>query len=333
MFDQLFKRRATGLQTAPSESGSSLHASLDELISLRLQARQIRFGRYAASANLLAGNHASRFKGRGMDYLESRFYQPGDDIRNMDWRITARTQQPHVKLFQEERERPVIIMTDLNRSMFFASRGQFKSALACRTAALLAWSAVNNGDRIGGLIANSQHIELQPKGGKRGVLAYLQQLATHSQPKHALFEQSDIQPHINESFNRLLRLARPGSLVFILSDFYRLDEHSRQQLSRLKHNAELVLLRLQDPLENTAPPPNRYVVSDGRNQAVLNTRDQTVLHDYGQWFQQRQSLIQDISRQLAIPLLTLSTTDDALSRLQQLFSHFETRQKHWRRHR
>ncbi len=116
---------------------------------MRLSARNIKLDSRLYAIAETAGNRQSRFRGRGIDFQESRNYQPGDDIRTMDWRVTARTGRPHTKVFQEERERPIIIVIDCNPSMFFGTRVAFKAVIAARLAALIAWAAIRNGDRIG----------------------------------------------------------------------------------------------------------------------------------------------------------------------------------------
>jgi len=320
MFDRLFKRRSTGLEQA-SHNGArhAVHASLDELIGLRMLARQLTFSSKIPSSNLMIGNHLSRFKGRGMDYLESRHYQPGDDIRNMDWRVTARTGQPHIKLFQEERQRPVLIMLDLNPGMFFASHGRFKSVIASQATALLAWAAANNGDRVGGLILNQQHIEQPPRGSKNGMLAFLHQIASHSEPVSHVDNTDPALRFIN-GLRRLSRMAKPGSLVFILSDFYHMDEVATQQLMRLKAGSEIVLIRTLDALETHAPPANRYAVTDGTNQAVLNTADKKQAERYTHWFEEHHQQLSRASQQLAIPLVELVTHEHPIQALRKVFS-------------
>ena len=320
MFDRLFKRRSTGLEQA-SHNGAryAVHASLDELLGLRMLARQLTFSSKIPSSNLMIGNHLSRFKGRGMDYLESRDYQPGDDIRNMDWRVTARTGQPHIKLFQEERQRPVLIMLDLNPGMFFASHGRFKSAIASQATALLAWAAAHNGDRVGGLILNQEHIEQPPRGNKNGMLAFLHQIATHSEPvKH--LDNADPALRFSNGLRRLSRMAKPGSLVFIVSDFYHIDDIAIQQLMRLKAGSEIVLIRVLDSLENQAPPANRYAVTDGTSHAVLNTADKKQAERYRQWFDEHHQQLSHVSQQLAIPLVELVTHEHPIQQLRKVFS-------------
>src|SRR4051812_8187740 len=143
---------------------------------MRLRAR--RFARPPARvAGSFAATHASRFRGRGVDYVESRAYQPGDDIRQMDWRLTARSGRPHTKVFQEEREQSVLLLVDCNASMHFGSRVRFKSVQAARTAALVAWAAVHGGDRVGALgFGPGLNAEVKPGGGPRGALQVLRAL-------------------------------------------------------------------------------------------------------------------------------------------------------------
>ena len=130
-------------------------ATLKELIDLQ---RYAQTGPYHPVARALrAGSNVSRLRGRGMDFAEVRNYQAGDEIRHMEWRVTARTGKPHVKLYEEERERPVIILTDFNPSMYFGTRLAFKSVIAARLAAILAWTVVKQGDRVGGFLLSAHH--------------------------------------------------------------------------------------------------------------------------------------------------------------------------------
>ena len=147
--------------------------SPQSLIKLRLHASQTMLNSSIIHAKQ-GGAYLSSFKGRGMEFDESRIYQAGDDIRNMDWRVTARTGEAHTKVFREERERPVLLWLDLNPSMMFATRNRFKSVIATELAALIAWGAAKNNDRLGGLIFSSdEHIEIKPRRGKAAVLDFI----------------------------------------------------------------------------------------------------------------------------------------------------------------
>jgi uncharacterized protein (DUF58 family) len=290
--------------------------SLDELIALRQQARKLNLSRKQAALAQLAGNHASRFRGRGMDYQESRVYQPGDDIRSMDWRVTARTSRPHTKLYQEERERPVVVCVDLNPGMFFASRGALKSVVAARAASLIGWAAAARGDRIGALLFNGDHHELPPRGGKHGVLRLIRQLVAQSDP----LENLKHPPHpqgLNGALARLRRVSRPGSLIFLLSDFYGIDDESGNHLMRLRQHNDVVAIQLVDALELAPPPPAYYGVSDGRQQGILDTRSATARKAYSDFFSQHHQAVRDLMRSRAIHLLQLSTGDDVASTLRR----------------
>ncbi len=309
----IFWRQTHGLAARPERPARpGAQVTLDELIALRLQAGSLRLASHGPARNLLAGAHRSRFRGRGMDYAESRAYQPGDDIRNMDWRITARTGQPHTKLYQEERERPVVVMLDLNPSMFFGTRVAFKSVVAARAAALIGWATVAGGDRIGALLFNGGHHELQPRSGRRGALRLMRALVEATDPDRGLAEP----PHadgLNQALARLRRVARPGSLVFIFSDFYGIDDETGPLLMRLRHHNDLVAVQVRDALEQAPPPPGRYGITDGREQSVLDTRASGQRARYLAWLRQRQERLRETMRDHQVPLLTLATDDDPLT--------------------
>ena len=147
-----------------------VYAELADLIALRYGARNLQIGKRKRALSVLAGPNKSNFRGRGIDFEEVRGYQPGDDIRTIDWRVTARTGSAHTKLFREERERPVLLVVDQRNSMFFGSQHCFKSVLAAQLASLLAWSALNNGDRVGGLVFNdNQHREFRPRRSRNRI--------------------------------------------------------------------------------------------------------------------------------------------------------------------
>jgi len=314
-----FKQRAPVSRSNDSQQHipGVVHVSSDELVQYRLQARDIKLDRRLPARSAITGGHASRFRGRGMDYLESRAYQPGDDVRSMDWRVTARTSHAHVKLYQEERERPVVVMIDLGPGMFFATQGAFKSVIAARAAALIGWAAIQNGDRIGAFLFNGGHHELRPLGGQRGVMRLIRQLVTATEPGAALAgRHSDAQSsHLNEALLRLHRVARPGSLVFILSDFYAIDADTRRHLQRLRQNTDIVACQIVDAVELTPPPPGRYAITDGEETGLLDTHSVTRRRAYANYFSDHHRAVQQLMQQSAVPLQRIATTDDVTQAL------------------
>ncbi len=249
-----------------------------------------------------------------MDFDETRIYQPGDDIRNMDWRVTARTGQPHSKIFKEERERPVFFITDLGASMHFATRGAFKSVIAARATALLAWAAVDHGDRVGGIIfSEKRHVELPPKARQHGVLRLLKTL--EKLDSHSDAESSPPPQRLAQALNRLRRIINPGSLIFILSDFYHFDEECRRHFSYLARHNDIAGILIRDNLEITPPPPGIYNISNGSSISILNTSNKMLQQKYQDFFQKKYERLEKIFRKQRARLIELSTHQDTLDEL------------------
>lgn len=298
----------------------------DDLIGLRTLAEHLRPPRAGAARAALVGGHRSRLRGRGMDYRESRHYQPGDDIRTMDWRVTARAGRAHVKVFDEERERPVVLLVDLGPSMFFASRGVFKSVQAARLAALIGWSAIAHGDRIGALIfsAAGGHQELVPTAGRRGQLRLIRALVAAGDPRtglRAATPEPTLDPApLSVALQRLRRVARPGSLVYLLSDFYGRDSDTARHLARLARHSELVALQLVDALELAPPPPGRYPISNGWLSAMLDTGNRAERARYTAHFAAHHAAVRALAATSAIALLRCATDADPAERLAAAFA-------------
>ena len=304
-------RRRQRTQSLGNAYPGSVHVSSAELVQYRLSARELKLESRLPARSIITGGHASRFRGRGMDYLESRGYQPGDDIRSMDWRVTARSGRAHVKLYQEERERPVVVMLDLGPGMFFATRGAFKSVIAARAAALIGWAAVQNGDRIGALLFNGGHHELRPVGGQRGVLRLIRQLVSATDPEQGMADGvTSTAGHLNDALARLRRVARPGSLVFILSDFFAIDDDTRRHLQRLRQHSDVVACQIVDALETEPLLPGRYAVSDGRRQGVLDVSTAARRRACSDYFARHHQAVATLMQQCAVPLQRIRTTDN-----------------------
>ncbi len=234
-----------------------INLTIEELLPYQSKSSLLNLAPKKALHGHLSGNYLARTKGRGMEFDEVRHYQTGDDIRAIDWRVTARTGTTHTKLFKEEVERPVLIATDLGKSMFFGSKLLFKSVQAAHIAALVAWHAKNRGDRIGGLVFNEiNHQELKPRSRQHGVLHYLHALEDlHNMGlAHWQEDNSSNKQYFIENCNRLRQLARPGSLVYLITDGNNFDEQALLPLSQISQHCELIICQISDPLENQLPP-------------------------------------------------------------------------------
>lgn len=248
-------------------SADGIHVTAAELIALRARCNALRLPMRQPAASALAGAYRSRFRGRGVDFVESRNYQPGDDIRNMDWRVTARTGRAHTKVFQEERERPVLVVLDASPSLYFGTRLRLKSVAAGHLAASVAWSAVRRGDRVGGfLFAPGRHRELRPAGGRRGAMRLIQSLVDWLQP---VMDGTQLTP-LSEALERVRHAARPGSLIVVISDFFSLDDDCNRHLSRLRKHNDVIGCQVLDRSEQQLPE-GRYPISDGHTSSIIDT--------------------------------------------------------------
>ena len=292
---------------------------LKDLIQVRHRIGNLEVNRKTRSHALLAGGERSPFKGRGIDFEESRRYQPGDDVRLMDWRVTARTNEPHLKVFREERERPVFMVVDDRQGMHFGTKVAFKSVVAAHAAALLGWESHARGDRVGGIVfAESDHMELQPKGGRSGILQLLNVLANRSgEPLVKNPEQGSSVSSFRLALNRVLKAARPGSLIFLFSDFREWDQRTKTALLRLGAHHEVVAIFIYDKVEQVAPPPGSYPITDGLAYGVLQTHSSQVVEAYTQAFHTRYEEVRRLCRSRGIGFVPLATHEDIPSQLRK----------------
>jgi uncharacterized protein (DUF58 family) len=303
----------------PDRAESPARASLQELLALRAHTRRESL---PGTAKRIAsgGQRLSMFRGRGMEFEESRLYQPGDDVRHLDWKVTARSGKPHTKLFREERERPVLFWLDLRPGMFFATRGRFKSVQAIRASALLAWRASAHGDRVGGMVfGQGRHHEQRPGQGHRAVLRWLGTAVDAQAWDAAPAEPPD---DLATGLRRLRRMARPGCLVFLISDFRGLDQSCEEELSLLARHCSLVAVSVYDPLERELPPAGRYTVIRGDRTATIDSGDPAVIDRYAERIEKKREQLSILGRRLRMPLIEVSTEDDAIALSQQYLPRF-----------
>lgn len=264
-----------------------------------------------------SGLYLSPQKGRGMVFDETRLYQAGDDVRHIDWRVTARTAKPHSKLFREERETPLLITVDYRTNMRFATRGVFKSVQAAKLAGLLAWSALQRGDRIGGHIFTDQGYQLiKPQSGKAAMLHFFQALVA---PR--LHLAATPQLSLAEHLQRLRRHAHPGTHIGLISDFRGLDRETEHQLTELSRHCSVLLLHVYDPLEAELPKQGEYRFTDGLHDRLINTSNIQTRTQHHLRFQQHQQHLQQLCRKLGMSWLTCRTDASAAAVLRLMRQH------------
>ena len=263
----------------------------------------------------LAGTYLAKSKGRGMEFDEVRHYQSGDDVRTIDWRVTARSGKVHTKLFREEKERPVFILTDLSDSMRFGSTLLFKSVQAAHLAALIAWHVKQRGDKLGGLVFSSnEHIELKPQSRSHGVLRYF----------HALTEIHRQQVGnrgltLDQALSQLRRLVRPGSLVYVLSDFSQFTEDGLRHIRAIRQHNEVTCCPLSDPLELAIPEfsAGLAAVSDGVNTGFVELGDTGLRRQYHSIQQHQLATLKQQISQLGCKWLPITAAEPVLSQLER----------------
>ncbi len=314
---------------ATSHSGTTVQ--VEELIRSRHAIRALSIGAKKGVHSLLAGGERSPFKGRGIDFEEVRRYQPGDDVRHMDWRVTARSGAPHLKIFREERERPVFCVVDYTSSMLFGTKVAFKSVVAAKAASLLAWASQHRGDRIGAVVFSNQgHGERRPRGGKAGVLQVLDLLAKHHQQtqQHEILPKDDGRPAFSSALARVTRTARPGSLIFVISDFRSLDSQAVPYLTRLSGHHDVVNIFVYDPLEQEPPIPGVYRVTNGSEFGVLDSRSMKLANEYRRQFFNRYQSVESLSQQHGMGIFSLGTHESIEETMIQGLRNIGARRRH-----
>jgi len=249
--------------------------SLAELIALRARVVRARLAALPSRA-MRSGQQSSRLYGRGMDYAESRVYQPGDDVRRLDWRLTARSGRLHTKLFQEDREGSLLILLDTHPSMQFGTRLRFKSVQAARAAACAAWYAMRAGERVGVMAFGHADQLLRPQPGSHGALAVCGALADwDAQLSSGKVEPDKVEP-LADALTRMGRLLHGASRVLLISDGFSCDARARQPLLDITRRAGVGVLVVADALELALVPPGRYPLEHAgeRNEVMLQSERQ-----------------------------------------------------------
>lgn len=246
--------------------------ALSELLALRARVGRMTLPVHVSRASR-AGQQSSRLYGRGMDYAESRVYQRGDDVRRLDWRLTARSGKLHTKLFQEEREGRLLILLDTHASMRFGTRTRFKSVQAARAAAWAAWAAVKGAERVGLMGFGTRDELLAPRADARGALAVCGALAAWG----GRSADADEEP-LSAALQRAMRTVHGASRVLLITDGACCDETARRALVELSRRARLGVLAVVDPLEVAPTPEGDYPFEHGGVRAQLHIHGERQRH-------------------------------------------------------
>jgi uncharacterized protein (DUF58 family) len=305
--------------TSTSElSDHGIVTDLARLLAARHWAQGLTLFSRQAARNLLLGNVRSRFRGRGMEFEEVRRYQAGDDIRTIDWKVSARAHGVYTKLFCEERERPCHILVDQRRSLYFGSSIQFKSVLAAELAAGIAWAALKGGDRVGGqVIGENQTIDSRARRSKQAVLGFIHDV--HELNHRLAGEPEPSEANLAISLDECQRITRPGTAIFIISDFHDFDQAAAKSLSNLGKHADLTLLQVSDQLEQQLPSLGSVAISDGRQSSKVNL-SKSLTKAYQQRITNQQQLLISAATKSRALYAGVDTSQTARQALIKLFT-------------
>ncbi|MES2708017.1 MAG: DUF58 domain-containing protein [Verrucomicrobiota bacterium] len=295
-----------------------VYTSLAELTALQFRAKGFSFLPRQPIHSLLSGRHASRLRGRGLNFEEIRRYQPGDDIRQIDWKVTVRTRRTHSRVYTEERERSVLLLVDQRITMFFGSVKNMKSVTAAEAAALAAWRVLAQQDRIGALVFNDSAVtEIRPQRSRTTVMRILQAVVERNR---ALSVEAGISPNagmFNEALRRCGRLAKHDCLICIISDGHGQNEESRQLLTRIAQHNDVLSAFIHDPLEADLPDAGPLVFGDGAGQMEVDTGSRKLRGDFRDDFAQQRAAGRKFLLHRETPVIPLSTAESVSEQLRR----------------
>lgn len=313
---------------SPMSEDPRIYLSLAHLRGLQGAARGLSFLPRQPSASVLNGRHASRLRGRGLNFEEMRDYLPGDDIRSIDWKATARTGSPHVRVFTEERDRPALLVVDQRMSMYFGSQRNLKSVTAAEAAAIAAFRILDAGDRVGGIVFDDTDIqEFVPKRSQRTVYAFLESVVERNQALHADKQVTPEPGGLNRVLQSVRRIAYHDHLVLVFSDFDGIDDTTRRRLSGIATHNDVLLFLVHDPLGWGVHSDERAVVGDGAMQAEIDFGSSTTRDAVSRETAGRLETILQWQTEINLSVLPLSAGEETLPQLRKLLASSAPRRR------
>ncbi len=289
-----------------------------EANELLKKVRKIEIRTKALSHQIFAGEYHSAFKGRGMTFSEVREYQWGDDVRNMEWNVTARMRSPYIKVFEEERELTVVLLIDMSRSGLFGTASRTKRELIAEIAAVLSFSAIINNDKVGAIFfSNKVEKFIPPKKGRSHLLHIIREVLE--------FEPENTGTDISEALRYLTNVIKKKCTAFVLSDMLDVDEQARPRyedaLKVAVNRHDLGVLQIYDPRERALPSVGLVHVKDSETgeSSWINTDSRRVRQSYEKWFADMNSATEKMLRKYQIDSVPISTDEDYAKGLMAFF--------------
>jgi uncharacterized protein (DUF58 family) len=299
-----------------------VYTTLKNLQQLEGVSRRLSLLPRQLARSVLSGRHASRLRGRGLNFEELREYLAGDDIRTIDWKATARKREPHVRVYTEERDRPALVVVDQRQSMFFGTTLCLKSVTAAEAAAITAFMVLRAGDRIGGLVFDdAELVEFRPQRSRRALQSVLKTIAAKNNALRADTLPTPQPMKINKPLEAAARIARHDHLIVIISDFDGIDDNTHRHLSRLSRSNDVILMLVHDPWGMDLPQGVNLVATDGQLQIALDTRDRQTWRSVSEVAKGRLKKVLDWQNDLGLTVFPLSAGVETAGQIQTLLGH------------
>jgi uncharacterized protein (DUF58 family) len=313
----------------PATRTPGVYVELDDLLALEYRGRKVSFLPRQPVHSLLSGRFASRMRGRGLNFEEIRDYRSGDDVRSIDWKVTARLQKPHVRVFNEERDRQALLVVDQRLSMFFGSRRALKSVTAAEAAAIAAWRVLGVGDRVGAVVFNDRDlVEVRARRSRATVLQILTAIVAQNQALGVGRGIAAAPVMLNTALESARRRSPHDVAVIIISDFDGADDATRSMVGAMARHNDVVALLVHDPLQSDLPPSARMTVTDGELQIQLEVGRESVRRSIEQASQERLKTVLAWTRELGVPVLPLSAAEETAPQLRRLLGGLPSRGGH-----
>lgn len=299
----------------PADIGTA-YVDAAHLARLEFSARGLSFLPRQKRRSILAGQHSSRVRGRGLNFEEIRAYQQGDDFRTIDWHVTLRTGEPHVRAYTEERDRPAFFVVDQRMSMFFGSQHALKSVIAAEVAAIGCWMAFRAGDRAGAVvIGDDELVRIKPHRSRSRLHQIFGAIARQNRKLRSDLPAVSSDEQLNRALQEVLRIALHDCLVCVVSDFSGANEQTLRLLREIAAHNDVIGALVFDPLAEKLSPRGRVVVSQGELQIELDLESGAVHEPLSALFSARLKSVAEVLRRSAIPLLAFNTAEDTLRQL------------------
>lgn len=301
-----------------SKKSPGVYADLDDLIRIQFKARDFSFLPTQPVNSILSGRYASRLRGRGLNFEELRHYHPGDDIRTMDWKVTARTRKPYVRVYTEEKDRSVLLIVDQRINMFFGTRDRLKSVTAAELAALGLWRAVDVGDRVGAVVFNdSKKVATPPQRSHSNAMMILGDIVKMNLSLNADVQVEPNGEMLNDALANAKKLAPHDGLIVVISDFFGANEETEKLIAGIAAHNDILGIMVHDPIR-LKPPKESVTLSDGALQMEVDFKDKRMRKKLIDDYNKEQDHITRFLRKLSAPLLMVSNEGDIVDQVRRL---------------